>query len=64
MASSYSGSVRRKGKVIASSQVTTDGPLTPEIMRIVEEDIKRQTKADFDKRHTGRKTFRRKKPSA
>ncbi len=58
---------KRKGRVIGRSQIVTpDGDLATSLQAIKDTgaEARRQAKADFDKRHTGRKAFRRKKPSA
>jgi len=58
---SVTATIRRKGKVIGRSVVTTDGPVSPEAIKAAGDAARSQAKAAEVARNTGKKAFRQKR---
>lgn len=53
--------IRRKGKVVGHSVVTTEGAITTEAIKAVSDEANRQAKAHDVARHTGKQGYRKKR---
>ena len=53
--------IRRKGKVVGRSVVTTDGPVSAEAIKASGDEARRQAKASDVARHTGKQSYRKKR---